>query len=121
MPHFEINQRCFPTQKCAASTETVCGMLRFGVRLFRFTVRLAPFYAFPAGALFPRRYRRSLRAAGHDPPLAHCVQALLKDLDSRHRLEAGLRQLGYFHGNEEVFLLSLLYLALSFSISYSVT
>jgi hypothetical protein len=34
----EINQRDFPTQKCAACTETVCA-------LDRLTVRLAPFYA----------------------------------------------------------------------------
>jgi hypothetical protein len=33
MPHFEINQRDFPTQKCAAYAETVCDMLRIGVRL----------------------------------------------------------------------------------------
>ena len=36
MPHFWINQRYFPQAKCAAYSETVCGMLRLSVRLTPF-------------------------------------------------------------------------------------
>ena len=37
MPQFEINQRYFLPGKCAACFETLCGLLRFTVRLDRNT------------------------------------------------------------------------------------
>lgn len=58
MPHFGINQCCFPLTNCAAYSETVCDMLRLSVRLTPFYCAACAVFCKGLGKVIERSWKR---------------------------------------------------------------